>query len=96
MKERKARIIVKGVVQGVGYRFFTERTAKEYKLTGYVKNLPTGDVEVVVEGDEGMILAFIERLRVGPRLAKVTDIKVEWSEPTYEFDDFKIKFEWDF
>ncbi len=95
MKERRAKIIVKGFVQGVGYRYFTERTAKEYGLTGYVKNLTNGNVEVVVEGDEGLILSFIERLRIGPRLAKVTDIQVEWSEPTYEFDDFKIKFEWD-
>ncbi|MBU4444237.1 acylphosphatase, partial [bacterium] len=48
-----AEIVVRGMVQGVGYRYFAYRKANQYGLCGYVKNLPRDDVQCEVEGEEG-------------------------------------------
>jgi len=92
MKKIHAKILVSGLVQGVGYRYFTYNKAYEYGLTGYVKNLPNGDVLVEVEGDEGMIDEFIKELRIGPMTAHVRDIVVEKSKYIIGYDKFDIAF----
>jgi acylphosphatase len=94
MKEWKAyaHIIVSGMVQGVGYRYFVYRKASEYNLKGYVKNLYNDDVEIEVEGDKGLILDFINDLKAGPRSAHVTQVKVDWEECENKFSEFQIRF----
>jgi len=92
MGKARMRAIVKGIVQGVGYRFFVEDRAYELGLTGYVRNLPDGTVEVVAEGDKEVLELLLEHLRRGPRSARVTDVEVEWGEATGEFKDFRIRF----
>ncbi|HIE08430.1 MAG TPA: acylphosphatase [Armatimonadetes bacterium] len=92
MGKARMRAIVKGIVQGVGYRFFVEDRAYELGLTGYVRNLPDGTVEVVAEGDKEVLELLLEHLRRGPRSARVTDVEVEWGEVTGEFKDFRIRF----
>ncbi len=92
MSDVRAHIIVKGLVQGVGYRWFVERHAKQLGLTGYVRNLPNGDVEVVVEGARGLIEELIRELKVGPRFASVEDVCVTWQPYKGEFKDFRIRF----
>lgn len=94
MKEwrSRARIVVSGMVQGVGYRYFVYRKAKEYNLKGYVRNLYSEDVEVVAEGDRGVILDFIRELRVGPMSAQITEVKIVWEEGESEYRDFQIRF----
>jgi acylphosphatase len=94
MKEWKSRahIVVSGLVQGVGYRYFVYRKAKEYNLKGYVRNLYSDDVEVMLEGDKGVILDFIKELKTGPISAHVTGVKVDWEEGQSEYEDFEIKF----
>jgi acylphosphatase len=91
MKAR-ANIIVSGMVQGIGYRFFVERIAARYGLAGWVRNLPDGRVEVEVEGDKGLIGDFIEELKLGPPGAYVSGAKVTWKEYQSEFDGFRIRF----
>jgi len=88
----RARVVVTGLVQGVGYRYFVYRKAKDYKLKGFVKNLYSDDVEVVLEGDKGIIVDFIQELKIGPMSAQVTDVKVEWEEGESKYDDFQIRF----
>ncbi len=88
----RVRIIVKGRVQGVGYRFFTRRTALELGIKGYVRNLPDGIVEVVAEGSPEALDKFIEKLREGPPLAIVEDMDIEEVAPDEEFDDFEIRY----
>ena len=88
----RAEIIVQGMVQGVGYRFFVSRQANMYKLNGYVQNLPDGNVKVVVEGDHGLIEDFIDELRIGPRSARVTAIAVDWIDRPHEFSAFDVRF----
>ena len=73
-----AEIVVYGMVQGVGYRFFTQRVAEELKLSGWVRNLPDGRVQAEVEGPRARVEEWLTRLRVGPRLSSVTDVAVTW------------------
>ena len=71
------RLIVSGRVQGVGFRFFAERAARELALAGFVRNLPNGAVEAVAEGEEEAIARYVERLGEGPGMGRVTDLRVE-------------------
>jgi len=87
-----AHLVISGLVQGVGYRWFVMRKAEEYNLKGYVRNLYNGDVEVEVEGYRPMIIDFIKELRIGPRAVHVTDIKIEWREYENQYKNFEIKF----
>jgi acylphosphatase len=90
--ESRVHVVVSGLVQGVGYRYFVYRKAKDYNLKGYVRNLYSDDVEVMLEGDKGVILDLIQELKTGPISAHITGIKVEWEEGQSEFEDFQIKF----
>lgn len=74
---KRYHIIVSGEVQGVGFRFFVYEIAAKFSLTGWVRNLYDGTVEVEVQGDEKIIMEFIERLRVGSRFSTVEDVEFE-------------------
>ncbi|MEO0122954.1 MAG: acylphosphatase [candidate division WOR-3 bacterium] len=87
-----AEIIVQGVVQGVGYRFFAIQKAREYGITGYVQNLPDGSVLVVAEGEKGILNDFINELKIGPRTAHVTKVDVKFSEKEKGYKNFSVKF----
>jgi len=71
------RATVAGRVQGVGFRFFAERAARDLGVRGWVKNLPDGRVESVAEGESEAVNRYLERLREGPRSGRVTDLRVE-------------------
>jgi acylphosphatase len=83
------RAVVSGRVQGVGFRFFAERTAREVRVHGWVRNLPDGNVETVVEGDEEAVAGYLDRLRRGPLGAKVTSLSAEDVEPRH-YTSFEI------
>ncbi|MEM2115471.1 MAG: acylphosphatase [Candidatus Woesearchaeota archaeon] len=83
------RFYVSGHVQGVNYRSFVKKIAEKYNLTGYVKNLPDGRVEVVVNLDESMLTQFILKLYEGSPFSKVRDVKYEEIQEQ-DFYDFKI------
>ena len=82
MKAR--RLLIRGLVQGVGFRFFTERTARNLGLRGHVRNLADGRVEVVAAGSDDDLESFVGLLRRGPVGAEVADI--EASDTTLEDD----------
>lgn len=86
-----AKITVQGNVQGVGYRWFADRSARKYDLKGFVENLSDGSVFLEVEGNKGYIEELIKELRIGPWSATVTDVIVEWNKPHHLFLGFKIK-----
>ncbi len=86
-----AKITVSGVVQGVGYRWYADRSARKYDLKGFVENRANGSVYLEVEGERGLIEELIQDLKVGPRSASVTDVHVEWNKPHNLFINFKIK-----
>ncbi len=83
-------MFVSGLVQGVGYRFYAVRKASAYGFKGFVKNLVDGRVEVHAEGEKGLLEEFIKDLRRGPISSQVTDIRVEWTDPTYKFERFYV------
>ncbi len=89
MDEIRAHLFVSGIVQGVGYRYYAMRKAGAYGLKGFAKNLIDGRVEVVAEGDRSLIEEFIRDLKVGPITAHVSDIRIEWDKPSFEFTGFQ-------
>ena len=90
--EVRAEIIVNGLVQGVGFRYFVQREANKLGLKGFVKNLFTGEVLTVVEGEKAIVEEMIKKLRLGPIHASVKSCKVDWQESTNEFKDFEVRF----
>lgn len=83
---------VTGRVQGVGYRNWTYSQAKLLKLTGWVRNLSDGAVEIVAEGPEGSLQSLLTFLKTGPVLAKVTAVEAQWtSSSKARYEEFQIK-----
>lgn len=91
---RRLDAVVRGSVQGVGFRFFVVRAAMELGLTGWVANLPDGAVRCVAEGDGAALESFVERLRVGPAAADVEAVLTAWPASTGEFASFSIRSGW--
>lgn len=75
------RAVITGRVQGVGYRFFAARAARELGLSGWVRNLPDGSVEALAEGGEDPLARFLDRLRRGPLSSRVDSVVVEERPP---------------
>ncbi|MEM2334684.1 MAG: acylphosphatase [Candidatus Caldarchaeum sp.] len=86
----RAEMVVDGVVQGVGFRYYVRRLARRLGLVGYVKNLDDGRVNIVCESTENRINEFVETMRNAPPPIKVEDITVSYATPTGEFKTFKI------
>ncbi|MBS0170386.1 MAG: acylphosphatase [Nitrospira sp.] len=87
----RAKILVSGRVQGVGYRAFTCRMAASRGLSGGVENLDSGQVFVDVEGSRNVLEEFLADLKRGPVGARVTEVQVEWSTATGRYHDFTIR-----
>jgi len=86
------RVIVYGYVQGVFFRDFTSRQARELGLTGYVRNRRDIEaVEVQAEGERKQLEKLIDYLEVGPPSAKVTRVVTEWSEYTGGYPGFRVR-----
>ncbi len=86
---RRIHAIVLGVVQGVFFRRNTKIQAGNLGLTGWVRNLPDGTVEVVAEGSEESLKKLLEWLHKGPLDAVVKGVKYEWLKATGEFEGFE-------
>jgi acylphosphatase len=87
----RLHLVVRGRVQGVGFRFSAYDEAKELALAGWVRNLPNGDVEIVAEGSRENLQMLAAWAHLGPPSAHVTDVREEWSDFTGEFKDFRIR-----
>ncbi len=83
--------VVSGRVQGVYYRSSTEKVAQKIGITGWVRNMPNGDVEVTACGDEEQIQELVGWMRQGPSLAKV-DSLVQESIELEEFPNFEVRY----
>lgn len=90
--DKAFKIIVKGRVQGVGFRWFAKEQAGKLNICGYVKNTLAGDVELSIEGEEENILQYIHILRQGPPFSQVIDLDLTEIEPTNNFKEFKVTF----
>ncbi len=83
------RAIIAGRVQGVGFRFFAERVAREFGVKGWVRNMPDGSVETVAEGEGSAVAKYLARLSEGPRLGKVISLNEEETVPK-GFTSFEV------
>jgi acylphosphatase len=80
-----------GAVQGVGFRYFAYRLASQSGLTGWVRNLPDGRVQLVAEGQIEPLERLARELQVGPSAAAVSDVDIKWSSPTGTYKNFEIQ-----
>ncbi len=85
------RLLISGRVQGVGFRFFAEAQAAVEGVHGYVRNLPDGRVEAVIEGDQESVDRVERALRRGPGGARVESVEVESIPPTGRATGFSIR-----
>ena len=90
MQPERLHGIVKGDVQGVGFRFFLIRRAQALGLNGWVQNRDDGTVEFVAEGSRRDLEQLERAAREGPRMALVTAVEVNWSQATGGLDRFDI------
>jgi len=84
--------VIRGRVQGVGFRYFTQREAQTLGLTGWVANRRDRSVEVIAEGDRSVLDQFVQDLWRGPTSAQVTAIQSDYLPATHEFDQFRVEF----
>jgi acylphosphatase len=81
---------VSGKVQGVRYRTYVQESATELGLTGYVKNLQNGTVEVVAQGLPDVLKEFVEYLNEGSLLAKVEGVAIDWKTARVTYTEFSV------
>jgi len=92
MAKVSAHVYVYGMVQGVFFRYNTKRMADLLGVSGWVKNLPDGRVEAYFEGEEDAVRRMVEWCHVGPPLARVERVEVEWGEYTGRYRGFTIRY----
>ena len=88
------RYVVRGRVQGVGFRFFVEREAHMLGISGWVRNNPDGSVEVLAMATPEQLTGLRNRLRAGPRAARVDDVDESHAEPVPGLNTFRIEGAW--
>ena len=79
------------MVQGVGYRYFAQRSAAKHQVKGYVRNMPDGTVEAFAQGAERSVTGFRDDLVAGPRFSRVDDIEELVVEPDAAYGTFRIE-----
>ena len=87
----RVHAIYGGRVQGVGFRFTVQRYANEIGITGYVKNLCGGQVEIVAESEKKKVEIFLERIKNGPLARYIDDVETHYSKYTEAFRDFHLR-----
>jgi acylphosphatase len=87
---KRVHVFISGKVQGVFFRVWTFRYAQKLKLAGWVRNLPDGRVEILVEGSRRKIDKFLKLVSTGPGLSEIEHIETEWGEPK-GLENFKIE-----
>lgn len=88
---QRLHAFVDGTVQGVGFRMFVLDHAQSLGLTGWVRNTLDGRVELVAEGPRTELDTLLAKLRLGPRMAYVTEVQKEWLDATGEFSLFSVR-----
>ena len=85
------RFLIRGRVQGVGFRWFVEREAHILQIAGWVRNNPDGTVEVLAQGTRDQLAGLHSRLQEGPRAARVDDVEVSEAEPIPGLTSFQVR-----
>jgi acylphosphatase len=90
MATKRVQLIVRGRVTGVFFRAATQREARRLGISGWVKNRPDGNIEILAEAEEDAIREMVSWAQHGPSAARVDDVDVRWRSYTGEFSDFRI------
>jgi len=88
----RVHVLIEGDVQGVGFRFSTERVATKLGLAGWVRNRPEGAVEAVFEGERSVVDQMVAWCHRGPSSAYVNNVNVNWESPSGDLAGFRITF----
>ena len=89
--ETRAHVVLKGHVQGVGFRYTTADEARRRHLTGWVRNLDSGAVEAVFQGPDVAIKDMLRWCEIGPPGAYVRDVRVSMDEPLENLSRFEVR-----
>jgi acylphosphatase len=89
---KNMQIFFSGTVQGVGFRFTAERLARRFSVTGFVRNLEDGRVEVVAEGEEPVLVEFLTAVRESGMKHYIQDVEAHWSDAQGTFKGFRITY----
>lgn len=84
------RIVIKGIVQGIGFRYFTRMAANRFTISGWVRNCPDGSVEIHCEGEESNLQHFLAEIRKGPSGLKVDTFEIKETSAGF-FYGFEIR-----
>ena len=85
------RFVIRGRVQGVGFRWFVEREAHILGITGWVRNDDDGSVEVLAVGAPEKLAELRSKLQAGPRAARVEDLEESEAQPVAGLDSFQVR-----
>ncbi len=91
LQPARLHVIVRGLVQGVGFRYYTIEAAHRLGLMSWVRNNRDGSVEALAEGDRTQLKQWLEALRRGPKGARVTDVETTWGTASAEFHAFTLR-----
>ena len=89
--QKRAHVFYSGRVQGVGFRYTTREVACGYDVAGFVRNLPDGRVELVAEGEQAEVQAFLEGITTSQLGSHVHSTDVNWNNATGQFKGFEIQ-----
>ncbi len=89
--KKRVKVTVKGIVQGVSFRYYTVQMAMRLNVRGWVKNLPNGDVQGCFEGEDRDVNALVDWCRIGPPHASVDEVDELNEQYTGEFRDFRVR-----
>lgn len=92
VEQERLRARVHGRVQGVNFRHYTIQEAQKLDLSGWVKNLPDGTVQVIAEGPRSQLQQLVTFLHKGSPSARVDQVERDWEEATGEFNGFRVKY----
>lgn len=89
-EKKRLQVFFWGRVQGVGFRATADRMAEEFEVSGFVRNLPDGRVELIAEGEEIELEKFLQKIRKSFLSRYVDGLEVHWLEAVGEFEKFEI------
>ena len=89
-KTKRMHVLVRGNVQGVGFRYFVYQTGLNLNLKGWVRNRVNGEVEIFAEGSDDILEVFLREVSKGPQMARVENVRVEWQSNQDELPPFTI------
>lgn len=90
MNDVGAHLVIQGMVQGIGFRYFALECARNLGLYGWVRNAWDGSVETEVEGDRSAVEAYISQMKAGPRWGHVAEVKVEYKKYEGKYTSFNV------